>query len=300
MYFGYHHNIGLDISDHKLRLICLKQRYRKLLLTRFAELDLSPGIVQNGLIINPDALIQALRELPKHGSGARLPMRSVHVGLPEQQTFITTVPLPVFNLEAADKEAKRYLPFKDEEMYSDIQLNRHNQTVSVAASRKDIVNHYLQVLNAANYAITGLHCETEAVSKAMVVSPMDKPAGIIVIDLGTARTTVVFVLRQLIYFTTSYPSVTTGTGLHQDHFTAVIQQINQYYFEHFVNIIPLTKIMLCGSGAAVPNLVEWLHSSTGLQVELGNPTALFKVNHLLNKLPQPMAFTTAIGLALPR
>lgn len=296
----HHYTIGLDISDHKVRLVSVRQHYRKLVLTRFAEMNLPTGCMQNGVVMNPTGLVQVLRELPKHAVGARWQTGAVHVGLPEQQTFMTTVPVTELTRAVAEKEARRFLPFREEEMVFDIQINRAAHTASVAASRKEIVQHYLHILKAANYGVTGLHCETEAVAKAIVTELEDKKAGVIVVDLGTARTTIVFFIHSVVYFTTSYPSVLTGTGIIQDHLVAALQQIRQYYDEHYVSIAPFRRVLLCGSGAAMPNLVEWLNTALHLPAAVGNPITLFKMNHVLKKMQQPLAFTTAIGLALPK
>lgn len=298
--FDHRQTAGLDISDHKVRIVTIRQLYRKLVLNRFAEVDLPKGCIHNGTILNPTILVQTLRDLPKRGVGGPWQNRYVHVGLPEQQTFITTVPTPSLTKDVAEREAHRFLPFKEEEIYYDIQINRSMHTVSVAASRKEIVNHYLQILRTAGYSIAGLHCETEAIAKAAVTDPEDTKRGVMIVDLGTARTTIVFAMQECVYFTTSYPSVLEGNSIHQQHLVAVLQQVMQYYQEHYIMVAPLAKMILCGSGAAVPNLVEWLHYTSEVNVEVAHPTKLFKSNYVLKRFQHPLAFTTAIGLALPK
>lgn len=298
--FEVNNQIGLDISGHKLRMVSVSQQYRKLAMHHFAELDLPAGCINNGTIAQPDILIKHLRELPKHGFGVHWQEPAVHVGLPEQQTFITTVASNASTLEEAEKEVKRFLPFREEEMYYDIKIHRSSRTIAVAASRRDHIQQYLAILAAANYHVIGLHCETEAIALALVNEVADKKTGAIIIDLGTARTTVIFFLHNAVYFTTSYPSVLAGGGIEQDHLAAVVQQVKQYYEEHYAMLSPLGKFLLCGSGAAIPNLVEWLQYLTKIPTAVGNPIKHFKMNHVLKRLQYPLAFTTAIGLALPK
>lgn len=300
MIFDGNHSIGLDISDHKLRMVSVGQQYRRLILQHFATMDLTAGAMQNGTILNPNLLVAALRELPKHGFGVHWQNRSVHVGLPEQQTFITTIPFANGNKDLAEKELKRFLPFREDEMYYDVEMNRLAHTASVAASRKDIIQRYLEILKLAGYGVIGLHCETEAIAKALITDGAAKKTGIIIVDLGTARTTVVFSIQNAVHFTTSYPSVLTGNALQPDHLAGAVQQVKQYYEEHYATMAPLAEIMLCGSGAAIPNLVEWLQSVSGIQTVLGNPLKHFKTNRVVKHLQQPLTFTTAIGLALPK
>lgn len=55
--------VGLDIGSSGLRAAEFSTGSRKLRLRKFAQLDLSPGVVRAGTVIDPDALTDALSEL---------------------------------------------------------------------------------------------------------------------------------------------------------------------------------------------------------------------------------------------
>jgi len=265
-------------------------------LQSFAEIDVPEQLIQSGTIMDRSAVIKLLRDLPKHSTGARWQDRTVHVGLPEQHTCIATVPLDTTTAEAAEVEALKSIPFNADEIYYDIQINRVNRTVSIAAGQKDFIDSYLDILEAAGLLVVGLHTEAEAMAQALL--GVNKSTGTIMIDLGLARTTIVFSLNATIYFSTSYPSVLGSTGINEQHFLSAMKQTMQYYSDHFAEQQSLATLLLCGSGAQLPDIAQWVEHNLGVTTVIGDPLHWLKPNHLLNKLSQPLGFTTAIGLAL--
>lgn len=293
------HRVGLDISDHKVRLVSVAQRYRRLRIHAFAEIDMPGGAIVGGNIMDANIVITTLRELAKQRTGMPWHGHEVYMGLPEQHTFMSTVWLANANKDEADHEARKVLPFEAEQMYYDVQIQRGLKLASVAASRRDVIDHYLEVMEAASFSVVGIHSEAEAVAKALVPNA-DVGAGYIIIDLGSARTTVAFYIFNSIFFSTTYPSVLANGTIQQNNLSAVMQQLQAYYNEHFTATAQLTKILLCGSGAYVPNLSEWLKTLTNTPVELGDPLQNFKATHVTKRLDRPLVYTTAIGLALQK
>lgn len=289
---------GIDVSDHKLRLVRLQKNYRSTQIHAFGELDLPPGIVQNGSILQPAQFVQALKELPKRVTGSRWATRGVHVGLPEQISFMTTVPLDSTNKEQAETTAKRSLPLQDNEMYYDVAILRSNKLASIAAARRDLIDLLLTQFDAANYEVVGIHVESEALAEALLPLPLGKAPVSLIIDLGTARTTVAFVAHGAVHFTVSYPSVISATGVEQQHLAGATQQALTYVREHFSGSGTVEQVLLCGSGASIPQLDQWLNQLIQLPVQVGNALSHVKSNHISKKITQPTQFATAIGLAL--
>lgn len=289
---------GIDVSDRKLRLVRLQHGYRHVQLHAFAELDLPDGIVQHGVIVQPPAFVQALKELPHRVTGSRWPTRSVHVGLPEQISFVATVAIESTGREVAETIAKRSLPLQENEMYYDLSIQRTNKTATIAAARRDMIDQLLAQFDAANYEVVGLHVESEALANALLPHPLTKAPRSLVVDLGTARTTLAFVANGAVHFTVSYPSVFATTGLLDQQLAGAMQQTVTYVQEHFSTLGAPEQIILCGSGALTPQLEQWLNQLVHLPVQLGNALLHVKTNHLSKKLSQATVFATAIGLAL--
>lgn len=289
--------VGIDISDFKLRIVALRKNYRKLELSSFGEVDLPAGIITNGIIKQPDALVVALKTLAKNLKSGWLKNKQVNVGLPEQQSFIATLAVGELSKDEITKEAIKNLPFSKEDMYFDVEINRIHKTSTIAAGRKEYIDTFISTIERASFQIAGLQIEADAISKALFSNP-ETHSGCIVLDLGSARTTVIFYIHSSVYFTTSYPSVLNGNSIDQNNLQAVVQQIIGFYQEHFEQKSKLINILLCGSGAYVENISPYITQLTGIETALGNPFSSLRENHLSKKMARPLTYATAIGLAL--
>lgn len=290
--------IGIDISDYKLRLLALRTSYHKPQIYGFNEIDLTAGIMVNGTIQQPEQFVTALRQLMKHHAVLLLQNPAIHVGVPEQQSFITAIPLRSGDKTTLTNDALSTIPFEPTEMYYDIQILKATRTIEIAAGRKQFIDDYLKLLDQADVRPVGLHVEVQGLANALLKSPT-LSSGKIIIDLGLARTTVVFSLHNSIYFTTTYPSVLkSGSMIHEDHLQNVLKQIMSFYEEHYQKIDTLAEYILCGSGAYEPDVAKFISTITGLNAHLGNPFQAIHQNHISKKITHPLAYTTAIGLAL--
>ncbi len=297
-FFAQHVTTGIDVSDRKLRLVRLQRKYNNLTLHAFAELDLPAGVLDGGMVINPDIFVQALKELPKRAVGSHWPTHSIHVGLPEQISFMTTVPIEDGDKEAAERVAKQSIPLTDAEMYYDTALVRTAKTISLAAARRDRIDHFLAQFDAANYEVVGLHVESEAIAHALLPQPLSKAPTSLIVDIGAARTTVCLIARGSIHFTVSYPTVLNEGAVLDQALAGVVRQSTLYAQEHFGQYGAITELLLAGSGAAIPQIDQWLQQVVQLPVVIGDPMKHIKPNHVSKKLSVSAPFATAIGLAL--
>lgn len=288
-------SIGIDISDYKLRIVSLRKKYRKFELTSFGEIDLQPGILVNGIIQQPDALIDALKALGHHVKGAHV--KVVRAGLPEQQSFITSAHMGTLNKDEVVREAVKNIPFEKDQMYYDVGMQKTHKVASIAAGRKEFVDTFITILEKAGYHLVGLHVEADAIAKALFPEEANH-TGKMVIDIGLARTSIIFHMHSSVFFTTSYPSVIDGASINQQNLSAVLQQILSFYGEHYLSEATLDKIILCGSGAYIENIAPYINQLSNIPTELGNPFSSLRINHVAKKMQHPLAYTTAIGLAL--
>ncbi|EKD79009.1 MAG: hypothetical protein ACD_41C00194G0005, partial [uncultured bacterium] len=175
---------------------------------------------------------------------------------------------------------------------------RTSKLASIAAARRDLVDLLLTQFDATNYEVVGVHVESEALTRALLPIPLSKVPASLIVDLGTARTSVVFVTHGAVHFTVSYPSVVQETGIEQQHLAGAMQQTLTYVREHFSAFGTIEQVILCGSGAAVPQIDQWLNQLIQVPVHLGNALLHIKPNHVSKKMNRPTSFATAIGLAL--
>lgn len=86
--------------------------------------------------------------------------------------------------------------------------------------------------------------------------------------------------------------------------TAQIKKYLNFYYDHSSNerLLPdgkIEKILLCGGGANLKGLPEFLSKNLGILTELGNPWTNFLLKQPNDAIKEKsLSFTTAIGLAL--
>lgn len=215
------------------------------------------------------------------------------------------------------------------------------QEVLVVATPKEIVDSYISCLKMAGLQPVAMEVECLAVARALTQkNVIYKP--LLMIDFGETRASFMIFSGRALRFTATIPvssqSLTEALakklnvglakaeelkcqeGLYQDKEVTeamspilmnLAEQVKthlQYYISQnsktTKTAVKLSKILLCGGGANLKGLPEFLSANLGLPVELANPW--------LNILPQmarateippipfcqSLGFTTALGLAL--
>lgn len=288
-------SIGIDISDYRLRIVELRKKFRRLELASFDEVVLEPGVLVNGIIQKPEMLVKALKTLGRHLKGSHIKL--VRAGLPEQQSFITSTRIGTLAKDEVIREAVKNIPFEKDQMYYDVSIQKIHKVASIAAGRKEFIDTFISTLEQADYHLVGLYVEADAIAQALF-SGQGNHTGKLVIDIGLARTTVIFYMHSSVFFTTSYPSVINDGIINQQNLASVLQQILIFYNEHYLAEATLEKIVLCGSGAYIDNTATYINQLTTIPTELGNPFSGLRLNHVSKKMQKPLTYATAIGLAL--
>lgn len=253
----------------------------------------------NGGIQDPNEMVSLLKQLPKEVRGGLSQDMQVNIGLPEHHSFVATLATTETNKDAIMSQAETVLPFGSEEIYFESEHVKGQSVVAIAAGRKKYIDGYLEVLEAANIKPVGLYVETVAISEVLLRSQQLSGAAV-VLDIGSARTTVAISVNHAICFTTSYPPVFTQDNFNQAALVGLLNQVVSYYSTHHADLPAIEKIVLCGSGSYISGIAELVMQNSQIQTEYGNPLTTFKRNSLLKKMQNPLAYTTAIGLALMR
>lgn len=331
--------LGLDISDLSLRLIQLKKKKNKILLTAANEITLPASILKEGVVLDKAKLIENIKKLIQNCKYGKVRGKEVVSCLPETKTFIKVLELMDHQIQSLEtvikEESKSHLPFSLEEIYLDwqiIETKDDRYKVLVGAAPKTIVDNYISIIKGAGLEPIALEIEAAAITRALILE--NDTSAVAVIDLGARRSSFILWDFQTIQFSISLPvsgqqiTETIAKSLKIDIFKAeqvkkicglsetkcrgilkkalmpitneLIKRIKEalkFYQAHFASPHPLRKIILCGGGAYLNNLTSILSSELKIETESGNPW--LKTNDKkVNRLPQPLSYTTAIGLAL--
>ncbi|MBM3250643.1 MAG: type IV pilus assembly protein PilM [Candidatus Nealsonbacteria bacterium] len=357
---------GLDISDLSLKIAKLKKKGRFLGLASWGEIEIKPGVVEEGEIKNEEALAENIRKCLDKVKGEKIKTKYVVASLPEKKAFLQVIPMPKMTKEELEKavpfEAENYVPLPIEEVYLDFQIVPafHNHLdhfdVLIAAFPKKIVNSYLSCFERAGLIPWAMEIESQVISRALLKQEIS-PFPIFIIDFGRSRSSFIIFSGHSLRFTASIPisshnlTEIISRALKVDLKEAEILKIKQglsisdlqiggrknkknikkiEVFEAMVPVLTdlveqvgkhinyyqthashehlppngkrIEKIILCGRGANLKGLPDFISSELKISAELANPW--------INILPEPLrevpglpfedslGYTTALGLAL--
>ncbi len=205
---------GLDISDRSLKLVSLKKKKNSFVLDSFNHMEIEPGIIEEGVIKNEDALAKIIRALCKNTKGKRIKTKYVAVSLPEEKSFLQVIQMP--KMEAADLvsavpyEAENYIPLPMSEVYLDFQRiiptkdHLDHLDVLIVATPKKIVNSYVSCLKKAGLIPVIFEVESQAIARALIKNDVSERP-IALLDFGKTSTDFIVFAGRSIQFTCSLP-----------------------------------------------------------------------------------------------
>lgn len=209
------HAFGLDIGDRSLKVAALRRRGDRFTLESVGRLDLEPGIVQRGRIVNEAILAERIRLAMAQATGKPIRDPFVVASLPEEESFIRVVQTPPGSTAdfaaAVQVESESNIPVYLNEVYLDWQLinesaateQRHTD-VLIAAVRREVVDAYLACLGRAGLKPVALEVESFGIARALMAARADAPPTLI-IDLGSTKTSFIVFSRQSVRFTVTIP-----------------------------------------------------------------------------------------------
>jgi len=205
---------GMDVSDSSLKLVQLRRCGRELDIASFGEELLSPGIVDKGEIKDEKALAKAMHQFLSRVKGERLKTDRVVASLPEEKAFLKVIQLPKMTVEELAKvisfEAENHIPFSAKECYLDFELidpvvnHLDHLDVLLVACPRQVVDSYLRVFKMAGLKPMALETESLAISRSLVKNWLSS-VPVLLIDLGSVRTSLVIFSGRSIRFTSSLP-----------------------------------------------------------------------------------------------
>jgi len=208
--------LGIDISEHSLKLVQLNQSGDKVGLEAISRVDLPAGVIEEGEILDEKRAVNFLHSLVNKPSRGKISSHRVAACLPESKTFVKLLEISstTGNLsEAVEMEIEKHIPFSASEVYMDwqqIEKKKNNSLVLVGVSPQKNVDQYYNLFTQANLSVEALEIEPIAITRSLLKeeAPNFKNTlgkNYIIIDLGYAHTTIIFYSRNTILFTSNVP-----------------------------------------------------------------------------------------------
>jgi len=301
---------GIDISDTAVRFVELGVSGGQKELRRYAAWPLSPGVIEDGLISQPDQVVKALNELR-----VRHDLRLVRASLPEERAYLFKTEVPV----AALSDLKTNIEFKIEENvplspsealfgFKVLSDGKHNQKtptdhldVVVAVLPRTVIESYLAVFHQAQIQPISFHIESQAITNAVITEA--DPNNYLLVHVGRTRVGIYVVNEQVVHFASTL-ALRSVADLARNLVPEVIK-VKNYWLSHqeskSTKDPKISDLIISGVGASDDGLKQLLGQETGLSVRMAD--AWRNVASVEEKIPEmsfaeSLEYVGAVGLAL--
>lgn len=154
--FGTKNLIGLDIGTSTVKIVELEETKGKHKLKNLGIAKIPRETISNGVIINADPLVQAIKSLT---SSLKIGNKHAAVSVSGNNVIIKKISLPVMSESDLEKiissEAEQYIPFDLDEVNIDFQIlganeeNAELMDLMLVAAKKINIQDYLDALGTA-------------------------------------------------------------------------------------------------------------------------------------------------------
>lgn len=142
---------GLEINESRITLLSLRRKGSKFQVERFGQKELTPGTIVRGVLVNPQAFKQSLKELKKQAKPAS-PL--LIIAMPENLTYLSSKNFPNLDRdeleEAIELNFHEFIPGDPNEIYwgwQEEKISNNSKQVIFASARKSDLKNYLAVFN---------------------------------------------------------------------------------------------------------------------------------------------------------
>ena len=322
---------GLDIGSQSIKLVQVQHRRSSARVKTFGQIPTPSGRMENGFITDPDVVGQELGKLVD-----RLKLRGAKVvsALAGQQVYTRLLTLPAMKLDemrhAALYQATSFLPISIEDVTTDVYPVRYFEDgegkkceVFFVAARKAQAENLIKTCQVAGLKLNRVEIEPLALHTLYHQQLSgEKVKG--VLNIGATRSYLAIFQEDILVFVRSIGFGCTalyqymkesGTGnmklesLHCQDFGCetlmrdIVSELSRLleYFRLQSKHEELSEIILCGGGARVGGIEEYLSREIGVPVMVGDFAAHIQLPDNIaakDKSDLTYEYPVALGLAM--
>lgn len=204
--------VALDIGSYSIKLAHIKQSGKGYELLNYGMIMLPPDTLVDGEIDNPDAVVEALRNLIK---SEKIRNKNIVLGLSGQSVIIKKISVPIMSeddlAEMIREEAEQYIPFDIEEVNLDFQIVKSEgdipeesveavaedeedelqMDVLIVAARKDTIQVLIDVAKEVGLKVKVVDLSVFALENAFEINDeLDMDSTIALVNIGASMTNV--------------------------------------------------------------------------------------------------------------
>lgn len=196
--FAQKNLLGLDIGTSSVKLVELDEVKGSYKLKNFGIAKLPKETIVNGVIINADPLVQAIKNLI---SNLKINNKNVSLSISGHPVIIKKITLPVMTEEELEPiietESEQYIPFDLEEVNIDFQILNVNEEkpdeidVMLVAAKKAMIGEYTDVIRSAGLKACIIDIDVFALENMFGINyTFEENEIIALIDIGASVTNI--------------------------------------------------------------------------------------------------------------
>lgn len=207
---------ALDIGGSSVVALSVAGRAENLKLRACHDWSLSPGLIVDGEIVEPDLFVRELRSwVNKH----KLRGRAVHLAVSNQKVIVRHIDMPDLPedelLNAINLQAQEYIPIPVDEVVLDSQLlgrkvgpdGSVRQEVLLVAAQRTMIMNLLAAVKSAGLKVLGIDVASLALLRALVpespffAGSQEEPVCLGLVDISSSVSTLAVAVDGDLKFT---------------------------------------------------------------------------------------------------
>jgi len=188
--------VGLDIGSRTIKVAEVEEKKRGRHLKRIGMVDIEPGLIEDGMIRQPEPVAEILRDLWK---AQRIKTRNVAISIGGYSTIVKNI--NVQKMEDAQLhqtirfEAEQYIPFDINDVNIDFQIvgesenNPNQMNVLLVAAKKEMVLDYVNLLDLSGLNTLIIDVDAFALQNIYEISYQPENENVALIEIGNNKTT---------------------------------------------------------------------------------------------------------------
>jgi type IV pilus assembly protein PilM len=191
-------SVGLDIGSHSVKVVELIRSGKNLKLSKYAVVELTPGTMVDGEVINRDHLVESIKDaMVKAGIKAR----TVNSAVSGRSVIVRRIPMEKMTeaqaRQAIHWEAEQHIPFRVDEVSIDFKILNEESSpgqmeVLLVAAKKEVIHLHRSLIQGAGIRTSSVDLEQFALLRAYQNSyhPSDDEC-VTILNVGSDHTNLV-------------------------------------------------------------------------------------------------------------
>lgn len=189
------HLVGLDIGSRTIKVgevMNTKSGYR---LKNFGSVNITPGVIEEGELQDPEAVARFIRELYKSNG---IKAQNVAISIGGYSVIVKKISIQAMSEEelneAISHEAEQYIPFDISEVNLDFQIlgeaesSPEQMNVLLVAAKKEMIAEYIELVQSAGLNPCIIDVDAFALQNIFEINYDLPDEAVALIDIGAGKT----------------------------------------------------------------------------------------------------------------